>query len=75
MVAAGHRMVADGWVIFEEAIEGAGEGDLPKLLHHLRGLMTPTQPPPESAAPTDVPPTPSPVKKLKWRTWGINQLL
>ena len=29
-------MVADGWALFEEAIEGAGEGDLPQLLHHLR---------------------------------------
>ena len=30
-------MVADGWALFEEAIKGAGEGDLPELLHHLRG--------------------------------------
>ena len=35
-------MVADGWALFEEPIEGAGEGDLPQLLCHLRGVMTPT---------------------------------
>ena len=59
-------MVADGWAMFEEAIEGAGEGDLPHLLHHLRGVMT-LMPPP---AAMDVPPqastpTPLPVKKIK----------
>ena len=37
MVAAGHTMVADGWAMFEEAIEGAREGDLPQLLSHLQG--------------------------------------
>ena len=37
MVAAGHRMVANGWAMFEQAIEGAGEGDLPQLLCHLKG--------------------------------------
>ena len=37
-VAAGHRMVDNGWALFKEAIEGTGEGDLPQLLHHLRGL-------------------------------------
>ena len=75
MIAAGHRMVANGWALFEEAIEGAGEGDLPQLLCHLRGVTTSTLPPQQSATPTDVPPTPSPAKKLKLRTWGINQLL
>ena len=44
-VAAGHRLVANGWALFKEAIEGAGEGDLPQLLHHLRGVMTPMLPP------------------------------
>ena len=58
MIAAGHRMVANGWALFEEAIEGAGEGDLPQLLHHLRGVMIPTPPSQQSATPTDVPPTP-----------------
>ena len=68
-VAAGHRMVTDGWALFEEAIEGAGEGDLPQLLHHLRGVTTSTPPPQQSLAPIDVPqmmtPTPLPVKKIK----------
>ena len=31
-VAAGHRMITDGWEMFEEAIEEAGTGDLPQLL-------------------------------------------
>ena len=72
-VAAGHRMVADGWAMFEEAIEGAGEGDLPQLLHHLRGVTTPTPPPQpqeESAPPTDSQPTPSLVKKIKTENVG-----
>ena len=63
MIAAGHRMVADGWALFEEAIEGGGEGDLPQLLCHLRGVKTLTPPPQQSAAPTDVAPTPSLVIK------------
>ena len=43
-VAEGHRMVAQGWALFEEAVETAGAGDLPQLLHHLRGMMTLTSP-------------------------------
>ena len=27
-VAAGHRMIAEGWEMFEEAVEAAGTGDL-----------------------------------------------
>ena len=69
-IAAGHRMVADGWALFEEAIEGAGEGDLPQLLHHLRGVMTPTPPPQQSATPTDMPPVQSPVKRIKTESLG-----
>ena len=63
-------MVADGWALFEEAIEGAGEGDLPQLLHHLRGMRTPTPPPQQSAAPTDVPPVQALVKKIKTENLG-----
>ena len=70
MIAAGHRMVADGWALFEEAIEGAGEGDLPQLLRHLRGVMTPTPPPQQSAAPTDMPPVQSLVKRIKTENLG-----
>ena len=36
-VAAGHRMIAEGWEMFEEAVEAAGTGDLPQLLRSLRG--------------------------------------
>ena len=36
-VAEGHRMVVRGWALFEEAVKGAGKGDLPQLLLHLRG--------------------------------------
>ena len=70
MIAVGHRMVADGWTLFEEAIEGAGEGDPPQLLHHLRGVMTLTLPPQQSAAPSDVPTVQSPVKKIKTENLG-----
>ena len=66
----GHRMVADGWALFEEAIEGAGEGDLPQLLCHHRGVTTPTLPPQQSATPSDVPPVQSPVKKIKTKNLG-----
>ena len=71
--AADHRMVANGWAMFEEAIEGVGEGDLPQLLRHLRGVTTPTPPPQpqqESAPPTDSQPTPSPAKKIKTENVG-----
>ena len=76
MVASGHRMVADGWAMFEEAIEGAGEGDLPQLLRHLRGVTTPTPPPPppqpqqESVPPSDSQPTPLLAKKIKTENVG-----
>ena len=70
MIAVGHRMVADGWALFEEAIEGAGEGDLPQLLCHLRGVTTLTPPQQQSATPTDVSPIPSPVKKIKMEKLG-----
>ena len=65
-VAAGHQMVADGWAMFEEAIEGAGEGDLPQLLRHLRGVITLTLPPPAMDVPPQAStPTPLLVKKIK----------
>ena len=58
-------MVADGWAMFEEAIQGAGEGDLPQLLHHLRGVTTPTVPPPAMDVPPQAStPTPLPVKNV-----------
>ena len=45
IVLEGHRMVVKGWVLFEEAMEAAGVGDLLQLLHHLRGMMTLTPAP------------------------------
>ena len=39
-------MIAEGWEMFEEAVEAAGTGDLPQLLRSLRGMTTPTPPPP-----------------------------
>ena len=63
MVAEGHRMVAQGWTLFEEAVGTAGPGDLPQLLCHLKGVTTPTPPPtpapapgPAGQVPMDVPP-------------------
>ena len=67
-MAAGHRMIAEGWGMFEEAVSAAGEGDLPQLLRSLRGMTTPTPPPgtppPQmNVQPSPTPPTPSLVKK------------
>ena len=50
-VAAGHRMIAEGWEMFEEVVEAAGTGDLPQLLRLLRGMTTLTPPPPPQAGP------------------------
>ena len=50
-VAAAHRMIAEGWEMFEEAVEAAGTGDLPQLHRSLRVMTTPTPPPPPSPTP------------------------
>ena len=50
-VAAGHRMITEGWEMFEEAMEAAGTGDLPQLLRSLRGITTLTPPPPPPPTP------------------------
>ena len=55
-VAEGHRMVMQGWALFEEAMETAGAMDLPQLLHHLRGVTTPIPPPAPVPVPMDVQP-------------------
>ena len=59
---AGHQMVAQGWVLFEEVVKDAGAGDLPQLL---RSIKTMTTPPPATPPPKmDVSGvTPLPVKK------------
>ena len=67
-------MVADGWAMFEKAIKGAGKGDLPQLLLHLRGVMTPMPPPPV----IDVPPlasTPTPLLMKKIKTENVRDQL
>ena len=35
-------MVADGWIMFEQAVEELGIGKLPQLLRSLRSSLTPT---------------------------------
>ena len=66
LVKQGHIAVAEGWQLFEEAVEEAGPGDLPNLLWQLKGKTTPTQmPPPPQSLPMEVgsmPPPASPVK-------------
>ena len=42
MVSAGHRMVAEGWALFEEACMEVGPGDLPGLLRRIVSSTTPT---------------------------------
>ena len=43
-VSAGHRMVSEGWATFENACAKAEPGELPQLLHSLKGKMTPSPP-------------------------------
>ena len=47
-MAEGHRMVTEGWTLFECTYEEVGPGELPQLLRQLKGVMTPT-PAPESS--------------------------
>ena len=47
-MAEGHRMVAEGWMLFERMCEEVGPGELPQLLRQLKGVTTPT-PAPESS--------------------------
>ena len=59
-VAAGHRMIADGWGMFEEVVTEAGAGDLPQLLRSVRSMTTlpPATPPPAQSTPPPARPTP-----------------
>ena len=47
-MAEGHRMVAEGWMLFVRTCEEVGQGELPQLLRQLKGVTTPT-PAPESS--------------------------
>ena len=40
-VAEGHRMVAEGWTLFECTCEEVRPGELPQLLRQLKGSITP----------------------------------
>ena len=56
-VAAGHRMVTEGWTLFEHTCEEVGPGELPQLLRQLKSVTTPT-PTPASPEPSPGPSTP-----------------
>ena len=65
-LAARHKMIAEGWQLFDEAVEDAGAGDLPQLLRSIKGMTTPqppTPPPMDSSAARSPMPSPSPVKR------------
>ena len=68
MVSEGHRMVAEGWRLFEEAVGSVGAGDLPQLLRSVRSMTTPPPPPPPPGTPapgqpgTTTTPQPTPME-------------
>ena len=51
-VAAGHKMISDGWIMFEKTCLVVGTGELPQLLRSLKFMTTPT------STPTPTPTTP-----------------
>ena len=53
-VAAGHKMISDGWNMFEKTCLEVGTGELPQLLRSLKLTTTPTSTP----IPTPTPTTP-----------------
>ena len=64
-VAAGHRMVTEGWTLFECMCEEVGPGELPQLLRQLKSVTTPT---PASPGPS------TPVKQEPMEEEEIEQL-
>ena len=52
-VAEGHRLVSEGWTLFECTCEEVGPGELPQLLRQLKGVMTPTPAPEPSPVKTE----------------------
>ena len=68
MITEGHKTVAEGWRMFEEAVDESMPGDLPQLQRQLKEKTMPTLPPSpmdigQATAQTQhVPATPSPVK-------------
>ena len=53
-VDTGHRMVEDGWKMFEEVVSEGRVGELPQLLRSLRGMTTPLQVTPPPVTPTSM---------------------
>ena len=55
-VAAGHRMVTEGWTLFQRMCEEVGPGELPQLLRQLKSAMTPTPACPGPSTPVKIEP-------------------
>ena len=55
-VAAGHRMVTEGWTLFEHTCKEVGPGELPQLLRQLKSAMTPTPASPGPSTPVKTEP-------------------
>ena len=53
-VAAGHKMISDGWIMFKKTCLEVGTGELPQLLRSLKLTTIPTSTP----IPTPIPTTP-----------------
>ena len=51
-VTEGHRLVSEGWTLFERTCEEVGPGELPQLLRQLKGATTPTPAPDPSPVKT-----------------------
>ena len=74
LVAQCHAAVAEGWQLFEEAVEEAGPSDLPNLLRQLKGKTTPTQmPPPPQSSPMEVGTMPPPASPVKIEPSSLNE--
>ena len=50
-VAAGDRMVTEGWTLFEHTCEEVGPGELPQFLRQLKSATTPTAASPGPSTP------------------------
>ena len=55
-VAAGHRMVMEGWTLFEKTCEEVGPGELPQLLRQLKSATTPSPGPSTATTPVKTEP-------------------
>ena len=74
LVTQGHTAVAEGWQLFEEAVEETGPSDLPNLLWQLKGKTIPTQmPPPPQSLPMEVGSMPPPASPVKIEQSSLNE--